>query len=156
MNKKAKFNVSVDGVLFEQGKVYTAEQVAHIDESNFEDTNEEVSTPAGSEATEEKVETSTESGDENVEKKEEAVETKAVYKITNKETGEVLEVVPHTFGDGWDDFALASTPTEEWASPDLKLYRFANPNKDGNLTSEEWDIELIKVAPPAGSEALEG
>jgi len=36
MSKKALFNFSTDGVLYEKGKVYSDEEVAHIDQSNFE------------------------------------------------------------------------------------------------------------------------
>lgn len=67
-----------------------------------------------------------------------------LYKITNKETGEELEVKAHTFRDGFVDFADASLSEEEWKSPDVVLYSFANPEDKGELSSEEYDIEKIQ------------
>ena len=47
MNKKALFNFITDGVNYEKGKIYKAEDVAHIDPTNFEDTEAEANAVAG-------------------------------------------------------------------------------------------------------------
>lgn len=39
MNKKALFNFISDGVTYEKGKIYSADAVAHLDQTNFEDTD---------------------------------------------------------------------------------------------------------------------
>ena len=71
----------------------------------------------------------------------------AVYVITNKETGEKFAALPHTFGDGYVEFVKADLALEgldRWMNPTAEeLYRFENPNKDGNLTSEYFEIEYL-------------
>lgn len=67
------------------------------------------------------------------------------YVITNKETGITTRVFPHTFGDGFVSFAdenLAGTP--EWETT-TEVFKFENPNNDGKLTSETYDIEVAPV-----------
>ena len=62
--KKALTNVSCDGVLYEKGKVYSDAEVAHIDQSDFQDVGGEVSenTADQSNADEGKVEAGNQSG----------------------------------------------------------------------------------------------
>lgn len=61
MAKKAKQNISCAGVMYEQGKVYSDESVAHLDQNDFEDVADEgaeVKAPeAGTFAEEKKTET---------------------------------------------------------------------------------------------------
>lgn len=48
MAKKAKSNISCDGIVYEMGKVYKDADVAHLDQNDFEtveDTNVEVVAP---------------------------------------------------------------------------------------------------------------
>jgi translation elongation factor P/translation initiation factor 5A len=158
--KKALFNLSVDGVAYNKGQLYTVEEVAHIDQGNFED----VDAPAVDETettTEETIETTTDAVETNNEnevevKTEETTETTTVenventstvstdsiYTITNKETGETIKVRAHTFGNDTVDFASADLTEEEWMGADVVLYTFANPNASGELSSEIYDIAL--------------
>ena len=39
--KKSKYNLVADGKQFEKGKLYTAEEVAHLDPTDFEDVADE-------------------------------------------------------------------------------------------------------------------
>lgn len=160
--KKALFNLSVDGVAYNKGQLYTAEEVAHIDQGNFEDvdapavdetiteTNTEETTETVTDAvettTENEVEIKTEETTEtttveNVENTS-IVSTDSIYTITNKETGETIKVRAHTFGNDTVDFASADLTEEEWMGADVVLYTFANPNATGELSSEIYDIAL--------------
>lgn len=71
------------------------------------------------------------------------------YKITDKETGDSFRALPHTFGEGFVLFAPVEVAADinEWMNTSKleaegKLYRFENPNKDGKLFSEKYDIVL--------------
>jgi len=59
------------------------------------------------------------------------------YFVVNKTTGEEVEVLYHTAGDGVAQFVkaeLAGTP--DWETT-TDFYTFANPNKDGEFTQPE-------------------
>ena len=71
----------------------------------------------------------------------------ATYTITNKETGESFVAMPHTFGNGFVLFCPVEVSHDlpYWMDSakleaDGKFYRFENPNADGKLTSEKYDI----------------
>ena len=65
------------------------------------------------------------------------------YFVRNVETGEKIQVLSHTAGDGTFSFADASLAgTEAWENPEV-LYTFENVNKDGEFTrpdSEQKDV----------------
>lgn len=71
------------------------------------------------------------------------METK--YKVTNKETGEVSSVTQMAFG--------GSSP-EQYVEATLEngtVITFQNPNAEGNMTNDEYTIEVI---PESIQEAL--
>ena len=63
------------------------------------------------------------------------------YVITNKDTGESIDVLPHTAGEGVVSFApVAEAGTDVWVESPT-LYEFQNPDNDGsNLSSEDYTI----------------
>lgn len=64
-----------------------------------------------------------------------------VYTMTDKATGEQYEVVPHTIGDNYVDFApLSNAGTEDWQI-NSKLTRFENDGA-GNLKSNDYTIVI--------------
>lgn len=57
--------------------------------------------------------------------------------VRNVTTGEKIEVLPHTAGDGTFSFANADlADTSGWETPEV-MYTFANENKDGEFTKPE-------------------
>lgn len=68
----------------------------------------------------------------------------ATYTITKKGTEESFKALPHTFGNGFVLFAPAEfAGTEKWTAAEEKdLIRFENPDAQGDLTSEVYDIKL--------------
>jgi len=82
--------------------------------------------------------------------------TGVVYNMTKKVTDDtpvdtqpevVIKVMPHTFNTGYVLFAKAELEgTDEWATvAEADMFRFENPNNDGKLTSETYDIEVAPV-----------
>lgn len=70
-----------------------------------------------------------------------------MYTITNKTTGETIEVQLHTAGEGYSDFAPVSyAGTPAWTDGTATLYRFTN-DMVGDLSSDEWDIAPSIVEP---------
>lgn len=55
-----------------------------------------------------------------------------VYEVVSKITGEKYRVTQMAFGEG-----------DVTASTELGDIVFANPNKDGNLTNEEYEIHEV-------------
>lgn len=55
-----------------------------------------------------------------------------VYEVVSKITGEKYPVTQMAFGEG-----------DVTASTELGDIVFANPNKDGNLTNEEYEIHEV-------------
>lgn len=71
-----------------------------------------------------------------------------MYKIINKITGEEKFMLPHTAKDEAMSFASAELAgTDEWQTT-TDLIDFANPNDEGFLSNEEWDIELVTEEEP--------
>ncbi len=86
------------------------------------------------------------------------------YVMTNKETGEKTIVALHTAGEGFQLFApvefLQGTP-EEWTGlAEDKMTRFENPNMDGNLTNDLFEIapmqDAVEDTAQMASESEEG
>lgn len=59
-----------------------------------------------------------------------------VYEVVSKITGEKYRVTQMAFGEG-----------EVIASTELGDIVFANPNKDGNLTNEDYEIHEVLDSP---------
>lgn len=59
-----------------------------------------------------------------------------VYEVVSKVTGEKYLATGMTFGEG-----------EVIASTELGDIVFANPNKDGNLTNEDYEIHEVLDSP---------
>lgn len=71
-----------------------------------------------------------------------------MYTLTNKETGEVLNVKAHTVGDDFVAFADASLTGEAWENA-TELYTFANPEDNGafadDATLDSTGVYTIKL-----------
>lgn len=78
------------------------------------------------------------------------------YIMTNKATGETQEMYAHTFDHNHIDFApVSEAGTDAWAT-NPTLTRFDNPNMNGVLFNETFDIhvdlgEVLTAVAPAES-----
>ena len=78
------------------------------------------------------------------------------YIMTNKATGLTQEMYAHTFGEDYIDFApVTEAGTDAWAT-NPTLTRFDNPNMNGVLFNETFDIhvdlgEVLTAVAPAES-----
>lgn len=63
-----------------------------------------------------------------------------MYKMTNKQTGEVTMVVAKELGQDYADFI----PADSIAGEEPIKYRFSNIGQVGDLKSDEYDIEEVK------------